>query len=95
MRIFLFLFHYLYRYTNIKELLGYDERYTLQPDNFKENVSYEKIIYLFEIKQKLDLLELVNSTQLYEELIENENTIQPLSIKNGGLFDDFLFIFPY
>ena len=89
MRIFLFLFHYLYRYSNIKELLGYDESYTLQPDNFKENVSYERIIYLFEIKQKLNLLEFANSTQIYEELIENENTIKPFKITNGGLNNDW------
>jgi hypothetical protein len=89
----MFLFHYLYKYSNIKEMSGIDERYKAYTYFFNDNTTYERIFKLNEIKKKYDLAIIMNSSKIYVNILESSDNLEPINIKNGGLFNDWDIIF--
>ena len=79
-----------------KKLLGDDERFIYHPDQFNENITLAKIIYLNNIKNKLDLLESndVSVLRKLDEIDEKLSSIAPLNVLRGGLLNDWNFDFP-
>ena len=81
-----------------KKLLGDDERFIYHPDQFNENITLAKIIYLNNIQIKIDLLS-SNDVSVLRKLDEideiNEKlSIAPLNVLRGGLLNDWNFDFP-
>ena len=82
-----------------KKLLGDDERFIYHPDQFNDNITLAKIIYLYNIKNKLDLLEsndvsVLRKLDEIDEIDEKLSSIAPLNVLRGGLLNDWNFDFP-
>jgi len=78
-----------------KKILGDDERFIYYPDQFKENISSERIIYLHNIQNKLDLLTSKDISVLRKlHIIEDNLPPAPLNTLGGGLLDEWNFDFP-
>ena len=81
-----------------KKLLGDDERFIYHPDQFNENITLAKIIYLNNIQTKIDLLS-SNDVSVLRKLdeideINDKLSIAPLNVLSGGLLNDWNFDFP-
>lgn len=87
----LLMLHQIYN----KKILGDDERFIYYPYQFKENISSERIIYLHNIKNKIDLLtskDISVLRKLHE--IDDKLSEAPFNILGGGLLDEWNFDFP-
>ena len=78
-----------------KKLLGDDERFIYYPDQFNDNITLARFIYLNNIQNKIELL-LSNDVSVLRKLDEiDENlSIVPFNVLRGGLLNDWNFDFP-
>jgi len=72
---------------------GCDERYIYHSDNFKDIVSFEKILKINEIENDIHLLQSNISNDDKLHFLNNNGVPSPGKMTNGGLMDDFLFKF--
>ena len=99
--VFFFSFFILNKIYN-KKLLGDDERFIYYPEQFNENVTSGRIIYLHNIQNKINLLSsndvsiLIKLDELELDQLELDKKLAPVpfNVLRGGLLDDWNFDFP-
>jgi hypothetical protein len=103
MNLFVFFSSFFVLQKNYnKKLLGDDERFIYHPDQFNENITLAKIIYLNNIQTKIDLLSsndvsvLRKLDQLELDQLELDKKLAPVpfNVLRGGLLNDWNFDFP-